>query len=320
MTISDPTAPDTIVLIHGFWVTPRSWEEWISYYQDKGYRSWLGLSRVRGRGRGPQRRPDPDREPDRPAVIDHLTEVIGALQRPPILMGHSAGGVFTQLMLDRGRRGRGRHGLGPTEGVPVVPLSQLKSTFPALRTVGRRKAAGFTFEQWHYAFCNTFPEERSGSCTSATTSRPRCGSCGAARWPPWSPPPGHLRRLRQRPAGAAAVHLRHPRPPHAALGTALQRQALQVQDGHRGGGVRRAAPAALQGRLGRGRRLRPGWAVSHARQANPGKPQTPAHNDNPHHPHRRPDGPYRGGRAADRSGRRPPGRRYSFGWGSSSGS
>ena len=38
MTISDPTAPDTIVLIHGFWVTPRSWEEWIAYYQDKGYR------------------------------------------------------------------------------------------------------------------------------------------------------------------------------------------------------------------------------------------------------------------------------------------
>ena len=38
MTISDPTAPDTIVLIHGFWVTPRSWEEWKAYYQDKGYR------------------------------------------------------------------------------------------------------------------------------------------------------------------------------------------------------------------------------------------------------------------------------------------
>jgi pimeloyl-ACP methyl ester carboxylesterase len=45
--------------------------------------------------------------------------------------------------------------------VPVVPLSQLKSTFPVLRTVGRKKAAGFTHEQWHYAFTNTFPEERS---------------------------------------------------------------------------------------------------------------------------------------------------------------
>ena len=30
--------PDTIVLIHGFWVTPRSWEDWITYYEGKGYR------------------------------------------------------------------------------------------------------------------------------------------------------------------------------------------------------------------------------------------------------------------------------------------
>ena len=37
-----------------------------------------------------------------PAAIDHLTNVIGGLERPPILMVHSAGGVFTQLMLDRG--------------------------------------------------------------------------------------------------------------------------------------------------------------------------------------------------------------------------
>ena len=36
MTISDPAAPDTIVLIHGFWVTPRSWEEWIAYYNQVG--------------------------------------------------------------------------------------------------------------------------------------------------------------------------------------------------------------------------------------------------------------------------------------------
>jgi pimeloyl-ACP methyl ester carboxylesterase len=43
----------------------------------------------------------------------------------------------------------------------VVPLSQLKSTFPVLRTIGRKKAAGFTFEQWRYAFTNTFTEEES---------------------------------------------------------------------------------------------------------------------------------------------------------------
>jgi pimeloyl-ACP methyl ester carboxylesterase len=49
----------------------------------------------------------------------------------------------------------------PTEGVPVVPLSQLKSTFAVLRTLGRKKAAGFTFQQWRYAFTNTFTEEES---------------------------------------------------------------------------------------------------------------------------------------------------------------
>jgi hypothetical protein len=59
-------------------------------------------------------------------------------------MGHSAGGVFTQLMLDRGYGAVGvAINSAPTEGVPVVPLSQLKSTFPVLRTVGRKKAAGF---------------------------------------------------------------------------------------------------------------------------------------------------------------------------------
>jgi hypothetical protein len=60
---------------------------------------------------------------------------------------------FHQLMLDRGY---GAVGLAinsaPTEGVPVVPLSQLKSTFPVLQAIGRKKAAGFTLEQWSYVF------------------------------------------------------------------------------------------------------------------------------------------------------------------------
>ena len=98
-----PTAPDTIVLIHGFWVTPRSWEEWKDYYQAKGYRvltpAYPGFEvEVEALNADPT----PIENLTVPAVIDHLTDVIGALERPPILMGHSAGGVFTQLMLDRG--------------------------------------------------------------------------------------------------------------------------------------------------------------------------------------------------------------------------
>jgi hypothetical protein len=37
--------PDTIVLIHGFWVTPRSWEDWVAHYEAKGYASSLRHTR-----------------------------------------------------------------------------------------------------------------------------------------------------------------------------------------------------------------------------------------------------------------------------------
>ena len=58
---TDPTTPDTIVLIHGFWVTPRSWEEWKAHYQAKGYRVLARVPRLRRRGGGAQRGPDADR-------------------------------------------------------------------------------------------------------------------------------------------------------------------------------------------------------------------------------------------------------------------
>jgi pimeloyl-ACP methyl ester carboxylesterase len=87
--------------------------------------------------------------------------VIGGLESPPILMGHSAGGVFTQVMLDRGFGAAGvAINSAPTEGVKVVPLSQIKATFPVLKNpANRHKAVGFTFDQWRYAFTNTFSEE-----------------------------------------------------------------------------------------------------------------------------------------------------------------
>ena len=95
--------PDTIVLIHGFWVTPRSWEHWKAHYEQQGYRvitpAYPGFDvEVEALNADPT----PIENLTVPAVIDHLADVIGGLERPPILIGHSAGGVFTQLMLDRG--------------------------------------------------------------------------------------------------------------------------------------------------------------------------------------------------------------------------
>jgi hypothetical protein len=69
-------------------------------------------------------------------------------------MGHSAGGAFTQILLDHGCGVAGvALNSAPTEGVRVTPLSQVRSTFPVLKSpANRHKAVGLTLEQWRYAF------------------------------------------------------------------------------------------------------------------------------------------------------------------------
>lgn len=153
--------PDTIVLVHGFWVTPRSWEHWITRYEAKGYRvlapAYPGLEvEVEALNRDPS----PIEHLTVPAIMTRLESVVGGLDSPPILMGHSAGGAFLQLLLDRGYGAVGvAINSAPTEGVRVTPLSQLKSFFPVLKNpANRHKAVGYTYEQWRYVFTNTFDE------------------------------------------------------------------------------------------------------------------------------------------------------------------
>ena len=73
-------------------------------------------------------------------------------------MGHSAGGAFVQLLLDRGYGAVGVvMNSAPTEGVRVTPLSQLKSAFPILKNpANRHRAVAYTYDQWRYVFTNTF--------------------------------------------------------------------------------------------------------------------------------------------------------------------
>jgi pimeloyl-ACP methyl ester carboxylesterase len=157
-------APDTIVLIHGLWMTPRSWENWVPYYEGKGYTvvtpTYPGFDvEVEAL------REDPSviASLTVPEVVAHLANVVTELDRPPIIMGHSFGGTLTQLLLDHGCGAAGvAINSAPTEGVRVSPLSQIKSLFPALKNpANRHKAVGFTAEEFHYAFTNTLSEEES---------------------------------------------------------------------------------------------------------------------------------------------------------------
>lgn len=163
-TTTDPTTPDTIVLIHGLWMTALSWEHWAARYTSRGFtviaKSWPGMD-----GDIDQLRRDP-------SAIEHLgvgevvayyDEIIRGLERPPIIMGHSFGGAFTQLLLDRGLGAAGVSiDAAAVKGVLTLPFSTLKSAFPVLKSpANTHRAVMLTPEEFHYAFTNTLTAEES---------------------------------------------------------------------------------------------------------------------------------------------------------------
>jgi len=156
--------PDTVVLVHGLWMTPRSWERWVAYYEARGLTVLApGYPGFEVEVEALRQNPQVISDLTVPQVVDHLAAVVEALPRPPVIMGHSFGGTLTQLLL---ARGLGAAGVvidsAPTEGVRVTPPSQVRSLFPALKNpANRHRPVGFTPEEFHYAFTNTLSEEDS---------------------------------------------------------------------------------------------------------------------------------------------------------------
>lgn len=156
--------PDTVVLVHGLWMTPRSWEGWVTHFEAKGYRVLTpGYPGFEIEVEALRENPEVIAGQKVPAIVDHITDIIEKLEKPPIIMGHSFGGTLTQLLLARG--------LGcsavvidsaPTEGVRVNPPAQAKSLLPILKNpANRHRAVGFTPEEFHYAFTNTLSRDES---------------------------------------------------------------------------------------------------------------------------------------------------------------
>ena len=152
-----------IVLIHGMWMTPRSWDNWVDHYADRGYRAiapgWPGVK-------------DPEETRRNPSalkglgikkVVDYYEEIIRGLDRPPIIIGHSFGGIFTQLLLDRGLGTAGvAVGTGAPKGVLLLPASTLRAALPALKNpFNRNGLCPLTEKQFRWRFTNTLTQEES---------------------------------------------------------------------------------------------------------------------------------------------------------------
>jgi pimeloyl-ACP methyl ester carboxylesterase len=162
---TDPLAGNpTIVLIHGLWLTPRSWEHWKTRYERRGYEvvtpAYPGFE---VEVEALREDPSPIANASVRDTLAHLESVIRGLDGPPFLMGHSYGGLLVQLLLDRGFGAPGvAIDSAPPEGIRKVPTAQIKALFPAFENpANRHRAVPLTPKQFHYAFCNTLSAEES---------------------------------------------------------------------------------------------------------------------------------------------------------------
>lgn len=128
----------TIMLIHGAWLNSQSWEAWKAHYEAKGFTvvtpDWPFDNRSPAELR---KNPDPRlAKIGSKAIIEHYAAAIRALPEAPMLIGHSLGGVYTQMLLDRGL---GVSGVAidpaPTPGVPLYPHA-IASAFPVFSSLG----------------------------------------------------------------------------------------------------------------------------------------------------------------------------------------
>jgi pimeloyl-ACP methyl ester carboxylesterase len=151
-----------LMLIHGAWLSARSWEEFADYFSRRGFDvsapEW------------PRKHGDVDELRDGAEelaglgldeIVAHYEQLIGALDRPPVLIGHSFGGLIVEILLDRGL---GRAGVAlspaPPKGILVLPFSALKAAAPALAHPSKRRGVvTLTLEEFTYAFVNTFSPE-----------------------------------------------------------------------------------------------------------------------------------------------------------------
>jgi pimeloyl-ACP methyl ester carboxylesterase len=151
-----------VVFIHGLWLLPSSWDNWVGLFEENGY---AGLTPV-----WPD---DPDSVEEARAnpevfarktlkrVADHTAAVIDRLDRKPAVMGHSTGGLLTQMIADRGLSAVSvAIDPGPFRGVLPLPFAALKSASPVLRNpLNRGRAITLTFDQFKYAWANALDDE-----------------------------------------------------------------------------------------------------------------------------------------------------------------
>jgi len=150
------------VFIHGLWLLPSSWDRWATVFEEAGY-----TTLTPGWPDDPETVEEAQAHPEVFAnktvgqVADHYEEVIQKLEKRPAVIGHSFGGLLTQIVAGRGLSAASvAIDPAPFRGVLPLPISALKSAAPVLgNPLNRHRAVPLTYEQFRFAFTNAVGED-----------------------------------------------------------------------------------------------------------------------------------------------------------------
>jgi pimeloyl-ACP methyl ester carboxylesterase len=151
-----------VVFIHGLWLLPSSWDNWADLFREAGYApltpDWPDDPET---VEGARANPDILAGKTLGEVADHTTEVIGALEKKPAVMGHSTGGLLAQMLAGRGLSAATvAIDPGPFRGVLPLPVSTLRATGPILiNPLNRGRAVPLTFDQFRYGWTNAIESD-----------------------------------------------------------------------------------------------------------------------------------------------------------------
>jgi non-heme chloroperoxidase len=151
-----------VVFIHGLWLLPSSWDRWAAVFKKAGY-----ATLTPGWPDDPETVEEANADPEVFAhksvgqVADHFADLISQLDSKPAVIGHSFGGLITQIIAGRGLAAASvAIDPAPFRGVLPLPISALKSASPVLgKPANRNRAVPLTYEQFRFAFANAVPED-----------------------------------------------------------------------------------------------------------------------------------------------------------------
>jgi non-heme chloroperoxidase len=159
---ANATGRTPVVFIHGLWLLPSSWDRWAAVFEEAGYTALTpGWPDDPNTVEEAKAKPEVFAHKTIKQVADHFSEVIGKLTKKPAVIGHSFGGLLTQIIAGRGRAAASvAIDPAPFRGVLPLPISALKSSAPVLgNPANRNRAVPLTYEQFRFAFANAVSEE-----------------------------------------------------------------------------------------------------------------------------------------------------------------